>query len=42
MAPSDLSVGDHRLAVTITEPGFPTEVLAITFSIDAPGTGACP
>jgi hypothetical protein len=41
MAPSDLSVGEHQLAVTITEPGFPTEVLAITFFIDAPGTGAC-
>jgi hypothetical protein len=41
MAPSDLSVGGHQLAVTITEPGFPTEVLEITFFIDAPGTGAC-
>jgi hypothetical protein len=41
LAPSDLSVGSHQLAVTITEPGFPTEVLEITFFIDAPGTGAC-
>jgi hypothetical protein len=41
MAPSDLSVGGHQLAVTITEPEFPTEVLEITFFIDAPGTGAC-
>lgn len=41
MAPSDLSVGGHQLSVTITEPGFPTEVLEITFFIDAPGTGAC-
>lgn len=41
MAPSDLSVGSHQLAVTISEPGFPTEVLEITFFVDAPGTGAC-
>jgi|Tabmets5t2r1_1033131.scaffolds.fasta_scaffold18171_1 hypothetical protein len=41
MAPSDLSVGGHQLAVTISEPGFPTEVLEITFFVDAAGTGAC-
>jgi hypothetical protein len=41
MAPSNLSVGGHQLAVTISEPGFPTEVLEITFFVDAAGTGAC-
>ena len=41
MAPTDLSVGSHHLVVTITEPGFPTDVGEITFFIDAPGTGTC-
>jgi hypothetical protein len=41
MSPADLSVGSHQLAVTISQPGFPTQVLEITFFIDAPGTGAC-
>ena len=40
MAPTDISVGSHQLVVTVSEPGFPTEVLEITF-IDAPGTGVC-
>jgi hypothetical protein len=41
MSPTDLSVGSHQLAVSISEPGIPTVVLEITFFIDAPGTGAC-
>jgi hypothetical protein len=41
MAPTDISVGSHQLVVTVSEPGFPTEVLEITFFIDAPGTGVC-
>jgi hypothetical protein len=41
MAPTDLSVGSHQLVVTVTEPGFPTDVGEITFFIDAPGTGTC-
>jgi hypothetical protein len=41
MAPTDLSVGSHQLVVTVSEPGFPTDVGEITFFIDAPGTGTC-
>jgi hypothetical protein len=41
MAPTDLSVGSHQLVATITEPGLPTDVLEITFFVDAPRTGAC-
>ena len=41
MAPTDISVGSHQLVATVSEPGFPTEVLEITFFIDAPGTGVC-
>jgi hypothetical protein len=41
MAPTDISVGSHQLVATVSEPGFPTEVLEITFFLDAPGTGAC-
>jgi hypothetical protein len=41
MAPTDISVGSHQLVATISEPGFPTEVLEITFFVDASGTGAC-
>lgn len=41
MAPTDLSVGSHQLVVTVTEPGFPTDVGEITFIVDAPGTGTC-
>jgi hypothetical protein len=41
MAPTDISIGSHQLVATVSEPGFPTEVLEITFFIDAPGSGVC-
>ena len=42
MAPADLSIGTHRLDVTITDAsGQPTFQDGITFVIDPPGTGAC-
>lgn len=42
MAPADLSVGSHQLEVAIVDAaGQQTFADAITFTIDAPGTGAC-
>ena len=41
MAPTDISVGSHQLVATVSESGVPTEVLEITFFIDAPGSGVC-
>jgi hypothetical protein len=41
MAPTDLSVGSHQLVATVSEPGLPTDVLEITFFVDASGTGVC-
>ena len=40
MAPGDLAVGRHELALTITDAGDVFKD-GITFFIDAPGTGAC-
>jgi hypothetical protein len=40
VAPGELSVGTHTLAFTATFPAG-SEGSQITFSIDAPGTGAC-
>jgi hypothetical protein len=42
MSPADLSVGSHRLEVTIVDAsGQQNFQDGITFFIDAPGTGAC-
>ena len=42
MAPADLSVGSHRLEVTLVDAtGQQSFQDGITFVIDAPGTGAC-
>lgn len=42
MSPADLSIGSHRLEVTIVDAsGQQAFQDAITFVIDAPGTGAC-
>jgi hypothetical protein len=41
MAPDDLAIGAHHLAVTLTEPGFPPETASIDFFVDPGGTGAC-
>jgi hypothetical protein len=41
LAPDQLGVGQHRLTATVTTPPDPTFELAITFHIDAPGTGEC-
>ena len=40
VAPSELSVGSHTLAYTATSPAG-SEGSQTTFTIDAPGTGAC-
>jgi hypothetical protein len=42
MSPADLSVGSHRLEVTLVDAsGQQSFQDGITFFIDAPGTGAC-
>jgi opacity protein-like surface antigen len=42
MAPEDLAVGQHSVQFTGIRPGRPPMVMpAITFFIDAPGTGTC-
>ena len=42
MSPADLSIGSHRLEVTIVDAtGQQSFQDGITFFIDAPGTGAC-
>jgi hypothetical protein len=42
MSPEDLAVGQHALQFTGHRPGQPVNVFpAITFVIDAPGTGVC-
>jgi hypothetical protein len=40
MAPTDLAVGSHTVAVTVSESGE-TLVSQATFVIDPPGTGTC-
>ena len=43
MAPEDLAIGPHSVQFTGIRPGRPPQVMpAITFFIDAPGTGTCP
>jgi hypothetical protein len=41
LSPDDLAVGQHALAVSVTDPRDGNYVDQITFFIDAPGTGAC-
>ena len=42
MSPADLSIGSHRLEVTMVDAsGQQSFQDGITFVIDAPGTGAC-
>jgi hypothetical protein len=42
MSPTDLSVGSHRLQITILDAaGVQNFQDGIMFFIDAPGTGAC-
>ena len=42
MSPTDLSIGNHRLEVTLVDAsGQQSFQDGITFFIDAPGTGAC-
>ena len=42
MAPEDLAIGPHSAQFTGLRPGRPPQVMpAITFYIDAPGTGTC-
>jgi hypothetical protein len=42
MSPADLSIGSHRLEVTMVDAsGQQSFQDGITFFIDAPGTGAC-
>jgi hypothetical protein len=42
MSPADLSIGSHRLEVTMLDaPGQQSFQDGITFVIDPPGTGAC-
>jgi hypothetical protein len=40
MAPDDLSVGQHELSVSITDPTG-TADNGITFFVDPAGTGSC-
>ena len=41
MSPADLSIGSHRLELTMSHPVDGPFQDAITFFVDAPGTGAC-
>lgn len=41
MSPSDLTVGQHDLQVSVRDSSGPVFESGITFFIDAPGTGAC-
>jgi hypothetical protein len=41
MRPDELSVGQHTLSVQFTDPAGLNDSDAITFSIDAAGTGVC-
>ena len=41
LSPDDLSVGEHTLMFEFTFPDGFTETTAITFFVDAAGTGAC-
>jgi hypothetical protein len=41
MAPEDIAVGQHTLAIVVIDPSGPIDQSQITFFVDAAGTGAC-